>query len=214
MGEANPVRRLERVAASMRRLKKGRQAAATFGALAAVGMAPAGVQSLALDLFSRKASAVATNVPGPQMPLYLGGSEIREMMFWVPQTGSIGLGLSILSYNGRVHFGLIGDARLLPDPDASVADFERILADLETSGLHELEQEWRDSLLTLSGNDLTDLDSALGRSLREIRDRIQPINDILADLPFYDDEHRLQITTRENQSDVRRRFRAELRAAQ
>lgn len=131
VGEANPVRRLERVAASMRRLKKGRQAAATFGALAAVGMAPAGVQSLALDLFSRKASAVATNVPGPQMPLYLGGSEIREMMFWVPQTGSIGLGLSILSYNGRVHFGLIGDARLLPDPDAVIGrfrpEFEKLL---------------------------------------------------------------------------------------
>ena len=131
VGEANPVRRLERGAASMRRLKKGRQAAATFGALAAVGMAPAGVQSLALDLFSRKASAVATNVPGPQMPLYLGGSEIREMMFWVPQTGSIGLGLSILSYNGRVHFGLIGDARLLPDPDAVIGrfrpEFEKLL---------------------------------------------------------------------------------------
>ncbi len=131
VGEANPVRRLERVAASMRRLKNGRQAAATFGALAAVGMAPAGVQSLALDLFSRKASAVATNVPGPQMPLYLGGSEIREMMFWVPQTGSIGLGLSILSYNGRVHFGLIGDARLLPDPDAVIGrfrpEFEKLL---------------------------------------------------------------------------------------
>ena len=101
---------------------------------------------------------------------------------------------------------------LLPDPDASVADFERILADLETSGLHELEQEWRDSLLTLSGNDLTDLDSALGRSLREIRDRIQPINDILADLPFYDDDHRLQITIKENQSQMRARFRSELRA--
>ncbi|MFN3842701.1 MAG: WS/DGAT/MGAT family O-acyltransferase [Rehaibacterium terrae] len=131
VGEANPVRRLERVAANMRRLKNGRQAAATFGALAAVGMAPAGVQSLALDLFSRKASAVATNVPGPQMPLYLGGSEIREMMFWVPQTGSIGLGLSILSYNGRVHFGLIGDARLLPDPDAVIGrfrpEFEKLL---------------------------------------------------------------------------------------
>lgn len=89
------------------------------------------MQSLALDLFSRKASAVATNVPGPQMPLYLGGSEIREMMFWVPQTGSIGLGLSILSYNGRVHFGLIGDARLLPDPDAVIGrfrpEFEKLL---------------------------------------------------------------------------------------
>ncbi|MEV5070667.1 hypothetical protein MRBLMI12_002280 [Microbacterium sp. LMI12-1-1.1] len=100
---------------------------------------------------------------------------------------------------------------LLADPDHSLGDFERILADLETSGLHELETEWRDSLLKLSGNDLTNLDSTLGRSLREIRDRIEPINVIMQDLPFYDDDHRLQITPRENQSEVRRRFRKELR---
>lgn len=131
VGETNPVRRLERVSENMRRLKNGHQAAATFGALAAVGMAPASVQSIALDLFSRKATAVATNVPGPQMPLYLGGSEIRELMFWVPQSGSIGLGLSIMSYNGRVHFGLIGDAKRVPDPEAVInrfrPEFEKLL---------------------------------------------------------------------------------------
>ena len=100
---------------------------------------------------------------------------------------------------------------LLPDPDHAVADFERILADLEASGLHELETTWRDSLLRLSGNDLTSLDSTLGRSLREIRERIEPINQIMRELPFYDDHHRLQITTRESQSVTRQRFRRELR---
>ncbi|MFC8683415.1 ATP-binding protein [Microbacterium ureisolvens] len=100
---------------------------------------------------------------------------------------------------------------LLPDPDESIDDFERILEALRTSGLHELQAEWRDSLLKLSGNDLTNLDSTLSRSIREIRDRIEPINEIMQDLPFYDDDHRLQITTRENQSEARRRFRRELR---
>lgn len=100
---------------------------------------------------------------------------------------------------------------LRADPDSSLADFERILAELETSGLHELETEWKHSLLKLSGNDLTNLDSMLSRALREIRERIEPINRIMQDLPFYDDEHRLQITPRENQSEARRRFRAELR---
>ena len=111
VGEANPMRRLERIAASMKVLRKSRQAVATFGALAAVGMAPPAVQAFALEMFSRKASAVATNVPGPQMPLYFGGSKIKDLMFWVPQTGSIGLGISILSYQGKVHFGLIADAK-------------------------------------------------------------------------------------------------------
>jgi uncharacterized protein YPO0396 len=100
---------------------------------------------------------------------------------------------------------------LLADPDQSMGDFERILVDLESSGLHELETEWRDSLLKLSGNDLTNLDSTLARSLREIRERIEPVNLIMQDLPFYDDNHRLQITLRENQSEVRKRFRRELR---
>lgn len=131
IGEPNPLRRLERVAACMRELKGRRQAIVAFGLLAALGMGPAALQQPALELFSRKASAVATNVPGPQQPLYLSGVEVRELMFWVPQTGSIGLGLSILSYNGRVHFGVIGDNRRVRDPDAIVqrfgAEFEKLL---------------------------------------------------------------------------------------
>ena len=131
VGEANPIRRVERVANCMNNLKNSRQAIVAFGLLAALGMAPAALQGVALELFSRKATAVATNVPGPQQPLYMGGSRVRDMMFWVPQTGSIGIGVSILSYNGRVHFGLIADAKLVPDPDAVIRrfgpEFEKLL---------------------------------------------------------------------------------------
>jgi diacylglycerol O-acyltransferase / wax synthase len=131
IGEPNPVRRLEIVAANMCELKSSRQAVVTYGLLTALGMAPALVQQMALDMLSRKASAVATNVPGPSLPLYMGGSRIDEMMFWVPQSGSIGLGISILSYNGRVHFGLICDALRIPDPAAIIArirpEFEKLL---------------------------------------------------------------------------------------
>ncbi|XRQ10671.1 ATP-binding protein [Actinomadura welshii] len=97
------------------------------------------------------------------------------------------------------------------DPDASYRDFDRLLTDLETSGLHELETEWRDSLLKLSGNDLTSLDSELAAAVREIRDRIDPVNRILAELPFADDGHRLRIDPQESHSAVRARFRKELR---
>lgn len=131
VGEDNPVARLERVAACMQQLKSSRQAIVSFGLLAALGMAPPAVQRLALELFSRKATTVATNVPGPNMPLYLAGCMVKEMMFWVPQTGSIGLGISILSYQGKVHFGLISDAKLVPDPDAIIQrfkpEFEKLL---------------------------------------------------------------------------------------
>jgi WS/DGAT/MGAT family acyltransferase len=131
VGIGNPIRRLEHVAECMHQLKNSRQAIVAYGLLAALGMAPSAVQEMALELFSRKATTVATNVPGPQQPLYLAGGKIREMMFWVPQTGSIGIGLSILSYNGKVHFGLIADAKLIPDPHAVVgrfqAEFEKLL---------------------------------------------------------------------------------------
>jgi WS/DGAT/MGAT family acyltransferase len=124
VGEDNPVRRLELVADCMCKLKTSRQAIVSYGLLAALGMAPATLQRTFLELFSRKATAVATNVPGPHMPLYLAGCKVRDMMFWVPQTGSIGLGISILSYDGKVHFGLIGDAKLVPDPDDIIRRFQ------------------------------------------------------------------------------------------
>ncbi len=139
VGEPNPLRRLERVAACMRDLKGRRQAVVAFGLLAALGMAPAALQGPALELFSRKATTVATNVPGPQQPLFLAGSQVRELMFWVPQTGSIGLGLSILSYNGRVHFGVIGDHKRVRDPDAIV---QRFGAEFEKLMLLALMEDW------------------------------------------------------------------------
>jgi WS/DGAT/MGAT family acyltransferase len=139
IGESNPLRRLERVAACMRDLKGRRQAVVAFGLLAALGMAPAALQAPALELFSRKASAVATNVPGPQQPLFLAGVRVSELMFWVPQTGSIALGISILSYNGNVHFGVIGDHKRVRDPDAIV---QRFAGEFEKLLLIALMEDW------------------------------------------------------------------------
>jgi diacylglycerol O-acyltransferase len=131
IGEPNPLARLRHVADNMMQIKASRQAVMTFGVLAALGMTPVPVQRLALDLFSRKATAVATNVPGPQMPLYMAGAKVRDQMFWVPQTGGIGMGISILSYNGQVHFGLITDAKAVDKPDEIIrrfrGEFEKLL---------------------------------------------------------------------------------------
>jgi hypothetical protein len=62
-------------------------------------------------------------VPGPQQPLYLAGGRIGRLIFWVPQSGDIGLGISILSYAGQVQFGLIADAARIPDPDEVATRF-------------------------------------------------------------------------------------------
>ena len=117
--------------AAMRALKDSNQPAAVLATLAAMGHLPATAQDLAIEVLSRKASAVISNVPGPRERLYLGGCHVTDMHFWVPQSGSIGLGISILSYAGAVHFGLIADAGLIADPhrvvDAFGAEFERLL---------------------------------------------------------------------------------------
>jgi hypothetical protein len=56
---------------------------------------------------------------------------MRQSMFWVPASGEVGMGLSILSYGGGVQFGLITDAKLCPDPDAIIQrfapEFEQLL---------------------------------------------------------------------------------------
>ena len=123
VGEANPLQRVYRVSERMNELKNGRQAEVAFGLLAALGMGPESLQKPALELLSQKATTVLTNVPGPQQPLFLAGSRVRDMMFWVPQSGTIGMGVSILSYDGRVFFGVITDQRLVPDPEQIIRRF-------------------------------------------------------------------------------------------
>jgi hypothetical protein len=95
-----------------------------LGLLSSLGYAPKLVQDTVFDLLLSRATAVMTNVPGPQQPLYLAGSEIKQVMVWVPQPGDIGLGVSILSFNGNVQFGLLADAALVPDPHAIIARFK------------------------------------------------------------------------------------------
>ena len=131
VSEEHPLRRVYEVNARMEELKTSKQATVSLGLLAALGMGPAAIQKPSLDLLSNKASTVLTNVPGPREPMYLAGGEITSMMFWVPQNGSIGMGVSILSYNGRVFFGVMTDRKLVPDPHLIIENFgpelERLL---------------------------------------------------------------------------------------
>jgi hypothetical protein len=115
----------------MASLKGSLQPPMALMSLGLMGVMPARVQAPLVELFSRKATAVVSNVPGPQAPLYMCGQRVSEMYFWVPQSGSIGLGLSLLSYAGQVYFGIISDQQLVDEPDALVArftpEFEKLL---------------------------------------------------------------------------------------
>jgi diacylglycerol O-acyltransferase len=123
IGIDNPIERLYAVRANMGALKGSLQPILTLGLLAAAGAGPKLLQDQLIAVLARNATAVMTNVPGPQQPLYMAGARIERFMFWVPQSGNVGMGVSILSYNGEVQFGLITDRKLCPDPERVIAQF-------------------------------------------------------------------------------------------
>ena len=127
----HPLQRLYTVRDRMQALRTSLQPVVVLNLLHALGMAPNAVQQQAVELLTAKASAVITNVPGPQQTLYLAGAKLRQPLFWVPQSGDIGVGVSILSYDHKVQLGLITDKKLVPDPDRVVerfaVEFEQLL---------------------------------------------------------------------------------------
>jgi WS/DGAT/MGAT family acyltransferase len=124
IGIENPVERVYAVRQRMNELKGSYQPLLAFAVLAVAGLTIKPVQDAMLGLFAKKTTAVMTNVPGPAQPLKLCGATLRQNMFWVPASGEIGLGVSILTYNGGVQFGLISDAKLCPHPQRIIDRFE------------------------------------------------------------------------------------------
>jgi WS/DGAT/MGAT family acyltransferase len=116
----HPLERLYEVRRRMRELKGSYQPLIALALLSAVGYGPRALQEQVTRLLGANASAVMTNVPGPQHALYFAGQHISGLEFWVPQSGGIGMGISILSYDGRIQFGVITDAGLVPDPSRIV----------------------------------------------------------------------------------------------
>ena len=131
IGMPNPLQRIYAVHAAMDELKGSYQPLLAFGVLAVAGLLNKAGQDALLDLFAKKATAVMTNVPGPAKLLKLCGSTLRQSMFWVPQSGNIGVGVSIFSYGGGVQFALITDEALCPEPqriiDRFAPEFDNLL---------------------------------------------------------------------------------------
>jgi WS/DGAT/MGAT family acyltransferase len=123
IGVDDPLDRLYDLKQRMEAIKGSPEALVTFGVLQALGMMTSQLQDAGVALFGSKATAVMTNVPGPRETIYLAGAPARELMFWVPQSGRLGLGVSIISYAGQVWLGVATDAGLVPDPETIIAAF-------------------------------------------------------------------------------------------
>jgi diacylglycerol O-acyltransferase len=127
---AHPEERLLATKRVMDVVKSAPDALVALTVLAAMGMASEDIERLGIDIFTRKASLLVTNVPGPPMPLHFAGEELDTLLVWAPVSGNIGLGVSILSYAGSLRLGVSADVGVVSEPHEIVAAFEREVAAL------------------------------------------------------------------------------------
>ena len=127
VGFANRLSRLDAVHQGMDAARHSPQPAVAMEVLGALGLVPAAVQRQAVRFFGSKGTAVVTNVRGPGERLYLAGSRLRGLTFFVPQSAMLGIGISIMTYAGQIQMGVIADSGLVPDPVAIARDITREL---------------------------------------------------------------------------------------
>jgi diacylglycerol O-acyltransferase / wax synthase len=128
----DPAERLGLVSETMSGLKQSKQAVGATLLTELTNFAPPTIAGQAARLQSRQRffNLVVTNVPGPQFPLFLLGRELQALYPMVPLARRQGVCFGIMSYNGQVFFGLIGDYDAIPDLEVLAADLEASLAEL------------------------------------------------------------------------------------
>ena len=119
----SPIERLLETKARMDNIKGGQEAILSYGFLVLLGLLPKSIQHPLVDLLNNNASTTMTNVPGPKEALSMASSPIQNLMFFGPQSGKMGVGISILSYNGKVTLGVSADENMIPDPGLLVNYF-------------------------------------------------------------------------------------------
>jgi diacylglycerol O-acyltransferase len=132
INETTTKARFQVLKEKMDALKRSPEAFVAFGILNALGHATETIEHIVNEVFGLKASLVVTNVPGPREPLFIDGKRLREVIFWVPHPAKLGLGLSILSYAGKVIVGVRVDEAVTKNPRRLVELFEE-----EASGMLE-----------------------------------------------------------------------------
>jgi hypothetical protein len=137
VGVRDRVGRLHELRRRMEGIKQSGEAAVIYGILRLLGLTSGAVEMAVVNILGRNSTAVMTNVPGPREPLYLCGSRVDDLIFWVPQSGRLALGVSILSYAGGIRIGVAADREVIPEPGALVAAvqtaFHELAADADVA---------------------------------------------------------------------------------
>jgi diacylglycerol O-acyltransferase len=115
VGEPDRVAQLQAIREETARLKESDQAQGMGIAMAATELLPTPLLNFAAGFASSAVNTIVTNVPGPQVPLYMLGAPLEAILPGVPLLQNIGLGIALMTYNGRVFWGLTSDFDLVPD---------------------------------------------------------------------------------------------------
>ena len=124
--------RLDRVREETARLKQSEQARAASLIIEASGWTPPTINRVLSEVMARPRvfNLVVSNVPGPQLPFYLLGRRMLEVYPFVPLSPQgHALSIGVVSYNGGVFFGLVGDRRVVSDLDELAAALDAALAE-------------------------------------------------------------------------------------
>jgi diacylglycerol O-acyltransferase len=139
----DPVARLRRVSQSMRDVKQSKQAVGAEVISRFNDFAPPTLlaQAARINFSTRLFNIVVTNVPGPQMPLYVLGRELEDIfpVGFLPPNQE--LFIAVMSYNGGINFGLLGDYDSMDDIGVAATGIERALAELVEAAEAEREVE-------------------------------------------------------------------------
>ena len=118
VGVLDPVDRHNAVMSGMGRLKSANQAGGFALMTRLTEQVPPAMQAMAGSMIPNAPglfNLVCTNVPGPQIPLYIAGRKIEELWPLVPLSAGMGLNVCLASYNGVLYWGICADPKLVPD---------------------------------------------------------------------------------------------------
>lgn len=115
VGEKDPKKRLEQIHRVTQELKESRQALGVETMMAMAEWTPTMLLSLGAQAASGPINMIVTNVPGPQIPLYMLGAKLVEAFPLVPLLANTGCGVALFSYDGKLCWGFNADYELMPD---------------------------------------------------------------------------------------------------
>jgi diacylglycerol O-acyltransferase / wax synthase len=134
VGVNDPVERLAAISRQMADLKDSKQAVAAEALMGLARFAPpmllAAGTRMAVRMPQQSVNTVTTNVPGPQIPLFLAGRRLLRCYPYVPIAEHVCVGLAIFSYMNQVNFGVTGDYDTAPDIEIVCRGIEDELAEL------------------------------------------------------------------------------------